>query len=204
MGRYTGPKVRLMRREGVDLGLKTSAAKPSIARRLQVPPGMHGTKRKRKPSDYSIQMREKQKVKRMYGVLERQFRRYVGAAQKTRAATGETLLKILELRLDNVIYRLGFTPTRTMARQLVSHGHVLINNKKVDIPSYSVRIDEIITLSPKALNIPVVKKLLEEKETKLPSWLQRQAAAGKVVSVPTRNDIDSDINEQFIVEFYSR
>jgi len=199
MARYTGPKDRLSRREGFDLfgrGAKLT--------RLTVPPGIHGPKGTRIRSQYARQLREKQKVKRMYGVLERQFKRYAGEALKSKGNTGEVLLSFLERRLDNVVYRLGFTPSRLSARQLVSHRHVLIDGKKVNIPSYKVVLGETISLSTKALAIPIVKKLLEEDNVKIPAWLKRKAAVGKVTALPKREDIQEPISEQDIVEFYSR
>lgn len=202
MGRYTGPKHRLARREGFNVLEKTST---SLERRLNVPPGQHGPKRvKKRLSEFGQQMREKQKVKRMYGLLERQFRRYIKEAQKKKGETGIVLLSLLERRLDNVLYRFRIAKTRNLARQLVGHGHVFVNNKKVTIPSYQVRQDEVITLSPKATNIPVVKEALEDKDVSLPSWLLRQGPVGKVKSLPTREDIETSINEQLIVEYYSR
>ena len=207
MARYTGPKNKLARREGLDLGLKTvgSKAHASLLRRLNVPPGRHGSRgRRSKLSDYGVQLREKQKVKRMYGLLERQFRRNFELAKKWRGNTGEKLLEFLERRLDNVLYRLGLVPTRTMARQLVSHGHVLVDGKKVSIPSYAVRMGQVITLKPKALEIPAVKKLLDEQTFTPTEWLVRQGPAGKVERIPLRADVKDDISEQLIVEHYSR
>lgn len=210
MARYTGPKNKLARREGIDLGLKTvgSKAHASLLRRLNVPPGQHGPKGgkggRRKVSDYGIQLREKQKAKRFYGVLERQFRKYFEFARKVRGNTGEALLVQLERRLDNVVYRLGLAPTRTSSRQFVSHRHVLVNNKRLSIPSYQVNVDEVISLSPKGMNIPAVKKLLEEKNPNHPEWLERKGPVGKIVRLPKRSDVDADINEQLIVESYSR
>lgn len=199
MARYTGPKDRLSRREGFDLygaGAKLT--------RLTVPPGMHGPKRMGKVSRYGRQLREKQKVKRFYGVLEKQFRRYVDHALKSKGNTGEVLLSLLEKRLDNVVYRLGFAPTRSAARQLVSHRHVLVNGKKVNVPSYQVRPGETITVGSKGMEIPAVKKSLSEGDFKPPAWLKRKGPAGKVEREPKREDIVEPISEQDIVEFYSR
>ena len=199
MARYTQAKDRLSRREGFDLfGAGTKLT------RLTVPPGVHGPRGFRKGSYYSKQLREKQKAKRLYGLMEKQFERYANMALKSKGNTGETLLSLLERRLDNVVYRLGFAPSRPAARQLVSHRHVLVNAKKVNIPSYQVSIDDVITLSPKALDIPSVKKLLKGEEVKVPSWLERKAAAGKIASLPKREDITEPISEQDIVEFFSR
>ena len=202
MARYIGPKRKQSRRAGIDLGTKSNALK--TARRLNVAPGFHGRKGTRKMSDYGLQLREKQKAKWAYGLLEKQFSRLYQLAAKTPAATGQELLKLLERRLDNVVYRLNFAPTRALARQLVSHGHVFINGKRVSIPSYSVTPNEIITISDKARKMPAVAALLEQKSSKPPKWLEREAAAGKVSSLPERDDIELDINEQLIVEYYSR
>lgn len=206
MARYTGPKNKLARREGMDLGLKTVGSKShaSLLRRLTIIPGAHGVKGRRKVSDYGQQLREKQKVKHLYGVLERQFRKTFERAKKWRGNTGEKLVEFMERRLDNCVYRLGLAPTRGFSRQIVSHGHVLINGQKVSIPSYLVSPDEVITLKPKALAMPPVQKLLEDKTWKTPEWLERQGPAGKVVRLPVRTDVTEDINEQLIVEYYSR
>lgn len=206
MARYTGPKNRLARKEGLDLGLKTIGTKAhaSLERRLNIPPGQHGPKLRRKISDYGTQLREKQKMKRMYGVFERQFRRYFAMARKWRGNTGDMLVQFLERRLDNTLYRLGFAPTRTAARQYVSHGHVLVNGKRVNIPSYQVVMNEVISFRPKALAMPVVKKLLEDKTYTPPDWLARQAGAGKIVRLPEPADVKEDINTQLVIEHYSR
>lgn len=199
MGKYVGPKDRLSRREGFDLyGAGTKLT------RIAVPPGVHGPKGVRTSSRYGRQLREKQKTKRIYGVLERQFRKYVETALKSKGNTGERLLSLLERRLDNVVYRLGFAPSRPGSRQMVSHGHVLVNGKRVNIPSYQVKPGETIGISPKAMEIPTVKKLLSEKGHKTPPWLDKKAAVGKVSREPKREDIIEPISEQDIVEFYSR
>jgi len=206
MARYTGPKNRLARREGTDLGLKTpgSKAHAGLLRRLNVPPGQHGPKGKRKISDYGLQLREKQKAKRIYGVMEKQFRNYFNEALKIKGNTGVALITHLERRLDNCIYRLSLSPTRAAARQLIGHGHVLVNNKRMNIPSYQVKMEDVITLKPKALQVPSVKKLQEEKNPQIPAWLERKGVAGKIVRLPERTEAEADINEQLIVEYYSR
>ena len=206
MARYTGPKNRLARREGIDFGLKTvgSKAHAGLLRRLNIPPGMHGSRGRRKPSDYGLQLREKQKMKRMYGILERQFRRIFEKARKWKGNTGEKLIEFLERRLDNVIYRLELAPTRAMARQLVGHGHVQVEGQRVSIPSYLVKTGQVIVLKPRAMEIPAVKKMLEEKTFKTPEWLERKGPVGKVLRAPVRSDVSEDISEQLIVEFYSR
>lgn len=206
MGRYTGPKNKLARREGIDLGLKTpgSKAHASLLRRLNIIPGQHGVKGRRKTSEYGLQLREKQKVKRMYGLMERQFRNTFNRAKKWRGNTGEKLIEFLERRLDNVVYRMGFSPTRTMARQLVSHGHVVLDGARVNIPSYVVDMGEVVTLRTKAMEIPAVKSLLEDKARKTVEWIERKGPVGKIVRLPIRADIQEDMNEKLIVEFYSR
>ena len=206
MGRNRGPKNKLARGEKLDLELKTpgTSAHASLLRRLNISPGVHGQKRRRKPSDYAIQLREKQRIKRIYGVLEKQFKKYFFEASKKKADAGVKLLKLLEKRLDNVVYRLRFAPTRAAARQLVVHGHVMVDAKKVNIPSYKVRKGEVVNLKDKSLKIPIIKKMLSEKDFVLPSWLKRKGPAGKVIDEPKREDIRADINEYLIVEYYSR
>lgn len=199
MGKYTGPKDRLSRRENFDIfsaGTKLT--------RLNTPPGVHGPKGARSSSQYGKQLREKQKVKRMYGIMESQFEKYAVDAFRSKGNTGEAILLNLERRLDSVVYRLGFAPKRTSARQLVSHRHVIVNGKKVNIPSFVVHVGDTVTLDAKALNIPEVKKTLDSEDVKIPSWLERKAAVGKMAKEPTRADISEPINEQDIVEFYSR
>jgi small subunit ribosomal protein S4 len=206
MARYTGPKNRLARREGMDLGMKTPGSKSyaNLQKRMGIIPGQHGVKNRRKISDYGSQLREKQKVKRMYGVLERQFRKTFKEAKKWKGNTGEKLLEFMERRLDNVVYRMGFSPTRGLSRQLVSHQHVLVDGKRVNIPSYRVEKDIVITLTPKAMEIPAVKKMLDDTTIRPPAWIERKGPVGKVVRLPERTDIGEDINEQLIVEHYSR
>lgn len=202
MAKYTGPKHRLARREGANILEKPSS---SLARRLNVIPGMHGAKgRPGKISDYGKQLRAKQKAKRTYGILEGQFRRYFDKATKVKGKTGETLLQLLEKRLDNAVYRLGLAPNRVMARQLVSHGHVMVNGRKVTIPSYDLKVNEVISLGQKAIKMPVVTKLLEASETKIPSYMEKQAAAGRFIKIPTRDEIPTEVDEQLIIEYYSR
>ena len=199
MARYTGPKDRLSRREGFDLfgkGLKFT--------RLNQPPGVHGPKGSRTLSEYGKQLREKQKARRLYGVMEKQFRGYVEEALKSKSNTGERLLSLLEMRLDNVIFRLSFASSRPAARQLVSHKHVLVNGKKVNISSYRVKVGEVITLDSQAVNIPSVKSVLDEKGRKVPDWLERKALAGKIIKEPQVEDVFEPISMQDIVEYYSR
>ncbi|MBI2018379.1 30S ribosomal protein S4 [Candidatus Daviesbacteria bacterium] len=200
MARYTGPKRRLSRREGLALFAKDAK---SLERKGAVPPGQHGAKRRRRISEYGIQLREKQKAKRIYGILERQFKKYVLEANKIKGATGLSLLQILETRLDNVVYKLGLSKSRAGARQLVSHGHIQVDGQKTAIPSYKVRTGQTIALSAKLSDNTQVKKSLEGLET-LPEWLERQATVGKVLRKPERDEMEQSIDEQLIVEYYSR
>ena len=202
MARYTQPSNKLMRKVGTDLGLKSNPLK--VARRLNVLPGFHGRRGRRKMSDFGTQLLEKQKVRILYGVLEKQFRNYFEKAASSDEVTGVALLSLLERRLDNVIYRLGFAPTRAAARQLVSHGNVRVNGKKVSIPSYQVRVEEVVNLSDKAMKIPYIAELIKEKNQGIPSWLERKLSVGKIARMPEREDISEPINEQLIVEFYSK
>jgi len=200
MARYTGPKRRLSRREGVALFGKDIK---SIERKGAVVPGQHGKARHRRLSEYGIQLREKQKAKRTFGILEKQFRKYFEAASKVRGATGLALLRALEGRLDNVVFRLGLTKSRNEARQFVSHGHITVDGKKVSIPSYAVKIQQTVALSPKIVDNIQVKSSLEANQT-LPEWLERKATVGKVLRLPEREEMEQSINEQLIVEYYSR
>ena len=202
MARHTGPKQRLQRQVGEDLGLKTNALK--TAKRLMVRPGQHGAKGRRKISNYGTQLKEKQKVKYMYGIMEKQLRKLYEEASKNPTATGAALLSLLERRLDNVVYRMGFAPTRAAARQLVSHGHLTVNNKRMDIPSYQVKVNDIIALKIKSSKIPVVAETMKEKADSAPAWLEVKATLGKVSKLPEREDIKERIEEQLIVEYYSR
>lgn len=202
MARYTGPQHKLCRAEGVAL---CGSPKCPVVKKNAGPPGQHGQKGRRKISEYGIQLREKQKVKRMYGVLERQFENYYKKAASKKTSTGEALLSLLETRLDNVVYRLNMAQTRRQARQLVSHGHISVNEKRVTIPSYNVKVNDVVAMSPKSSNLDFIKKITEEtKESKLPAWLNKKATVGQIVAMPTKEDIDMDINERLIVEYYSR
>lgn len=201
MARYTGPKDKLSRREGVNLFGSTSR---TLERRLNVPPGMQTRRRPRKPSEFTIQLREKQRVKRTFGVLERQFRRFYDMAARQRGATGQILLQLLERRLDNVVYRAGFGRTRMMARQLVSHGHVLVNGQRVNIPSYLVKSGDTITLTESALQNPEIQAALEDRGGNVPAWLELQDGVARVVRLPEPGESEPGINPELIVEFYSR
>lgn len=211
MARHNDSVCTLCRREGMKLFLKGDrcySPKCAIDTR-NTPPGMHGLKRtRRKVSDFGRQLREKQKVRRIYGVYERQFRRYFRQAVKTKGLTGATLLQLLEQRLDNVVFRLGFAPSRPLARQLVTHGHFLVNGQRVDVASYSVHPGDVIQVADQSRSLSYFKGLIEESSRQSPpSWLMADlpALSGRVTSLPSREDIkDIDINEQLIVEFYSR
>jgi small subunit ribosomal protein S4 len=206
MGRYTGPVEKLSRREGVELFLKGERAlngKSALERRGDAPPGQHGQARRRKPSIYQTQLRAKQTAKRYYGVREGQFRRYVDKANRAQGVTGEELLSLLERRLDNVVYRLGFAGTRAQARQFVNHGHVTVDDRKVDIASFSVKPGQTI-----AIKGPVREAASAATELTgvVSGWLQTDfdALQGKVLRLPERSDINAPVNEQLIVELYSR
>jgi small subunit ribosomal protein S4 len=209
MARYIGPVCRLCRREGMKLFLKGERCymeKCAIEKR-NFAPGQHGKTRKAKLAGYGLQLREKQKVKRIYGVLEDQFRHYFERAERVRGITGETLLQLLERRLDNVIYRLGLATSRPQARQLVRHGHILLNGRKVDIPSYSVKPGDLVTVLGRSQKSPLIEHAMEEvKGRGIPEWLSfdPNTMTGRVVSVPTRAQISLPVQEQLIVELYSK
>ena len=198
--KYTGPKHKLARREGINVLDKTSN---SLLRRLSVPPGVHGKKRKKKMSEYGLQMREKQKAKAIYGILEKQFKGLVDRVSTQKGDTGELLLSLLETRLDNVVYRLGFASSRFMSRQLVTHGHILVNGRKLSIPSYQVKVDDVVSLNPKLQKNSQIAKLLEDTPKILP-FLDRQATTGKLVRMPKGGDLEVPFNTQQIIEYYSR
>lgn len=202
MARYTGPKNKLARKIGEELGLKTNLLK--VSRRLTISPGQHGHKGKRKLSNFGVQLKEKQKVKYIYGILEKQLRKLYEEASKNPTATGAALLSLLERRLDNVVYRAGWAPTRAAARQMVAHNHVQVNGKRMSIPSYQVKVSDVISLRDKATKIPVVAELLSEGSNAVPAWLEVKGAASKVTRLPEREDIREAIEEQLIVEYYSR
>jgi small subunit ribosomal protein S4 len=209
MGRYTGPRCRLCRREGEKLFLKGERCftdKCAFERR-KYPPGFHGPTAKRKLSIYGLQLREKQKAKRIYGISEGQFRRYFEIARKMPGNTGENLLSLLERRLDNVVYHLGFAISRPAARQLVTHGHILVNGKKVNIPSYLVCEGDVITLKEKMRNNLFVRQSYDKKDPpRVPKWLSlnKENFEGKVLRLPKKEDVSHPIKESLIVEFYSK
>ena len=206
MARYLGPKLKLSRREGTDLFLKSGVRAIDSKCKIDTAPGQHGA-RKPRLSDYGSQLREKQKVRRMYGILERQFRNYYKEANRLKGNTGENLLVLLEGRLDNVVYRMGFAATRAEARQLVSHKAIVVNGRVVNIPSFQVSVDDVIAVREKAKKQARIKASLELAEQKeKPTWLDVDAAKmeGVFKRVPERSDLSADINEHLIVELYSK
>jgi small subunit ribosomal protein S4 len=209
MAVYHDARCRLCRREGGKLFLKGTRCftdKCAIERRAY-PPGEHGKGRRAKETNYGQQLREKQKARRIYGMLERQFRHFVAKAIEKRGVTGDVLLQMLERRLDNVIYRLGFAPSHASARQVVRHGHILVNGRKVDIPSYQVNAGDEIRVREKSKKMPLVLTTLESRRGQsVPEWLNldSHAQSGRILSIPTRASISVPINEQLIVEFYSK
>ena len=208
MARYTGPVCRICRRAGMKLFLKGERCfgpKCGVERRA-FPPGDHG-QRRRKQSEYGLQLREKQKARSIYGVLEAQFRKHFEEAERRPGVTGENLLRILEMRLDNVVYRLGFADSRPQARQLVRHGHFSLNGRRTDIPSALVKPNDVVAVMPGSRDNEYFKIAREGLTKKsVPRWLELDAAGlrGRVLSAPSREDIDTSINEQLVVEFYSR
>lgn len=206
--RYTGPKNRLARREGVDLGLKTPGTKShsNLLKRIAIVPGQHGVSRRRtKMTDYAVQLREKQKLKRIYGVSEKQMKNYFKKASKKIGNTAEYIVQYLEKRLDNIVYKLNFAPTRASARQLVSHGHISVNKKKVDIPSYEVKVGETIGfVKEKSLDIPLVSAMVGKTELIIPSFLDKKEKEGSLIADPQKTHMPEIVNTQLVVEFYSR
>jgi small subunit ribosomal protein S4 len=208
VARYTGPVCRLCRREGLKLFLKGERCytdKCAIERR-NYPPGEHGQARP-KFSEYSVQLREKQKLRRIYGVLEGQFRRYFEMADRAKGVTGETLLQLLERRLDNIVYRIGFATSRSEARQLVRHGHFRVNGRKVDVPSYLVRPGDSIGVRERSHKVARIQEALELAQRRgVPDWLEvtPEAFAGRVKALPARSDLTMPVNEKLVVELYSK
>ncbi len=207
MARYLGPKCKLSRRQGMDLGLKSRSRAIETKCQLEKPPGQHGENRGRRMSDYALQLREKQKLRYIYGVLERQFRNYYKEAARLKGATGENLLQLLERRLDNVVYRMGFGCTRAEARQLVSHKAILLNGKCMNIPSHLVSKDDVISVRDKSKKqVRVQDSLAIAEQLGFPEWVEVDVKKmeGKLHSIPERNDLSADINESLVVELYSK
>ena len=206
MARYIGPKCKLSRREGTDLFLKSGVRALESKCKLETAPGQHGARRGRL-SDYGVQLREKQKVRRIYGILEKQFRNYYKEAARLKGATGENLLQLLESRLDNVVYRMGFGSTRAEARQMVAHKAILVNGAAVNIPSYQVKAGDVISLREKAKKqLRVQSALALAAQRGEPEWIEmnREKLEGVFKSVPDRQELSSEINENLIVELYSK
>ena len=206
MARYIGPKCKLARREGTDLYLKSARRSLDSKCKMDSAPGQHGVKKPRL-SDYGLQLREKQKIRRIYGVLERQFRRYFAEADRRKGSTGELLLQLLESRLDNVVYRMGFASTRAEARQLVSHKALTVNGQVVNIPSFQVKAGDVVAVREKAKKqVRIQEAMCLATQIGLPSWVAVDASKleGTFKNVPDRAELYSDINEQLVVEFYSK
>ena len=207
MAKYIGPKAKLSRREGTDLFLKSARRSIADKAKFDSKPGQHGRTSGQRTSDYGLQLREKQKVKRICGVLERQFRRYFAEADRRRGNTGENLLSLLESRLDNVVYRMGFASTRAEARQLVSHKAILVNGNPVNIPSYSVKAGDVVSVREKSKNqARVIEALQLAGQIGFPAWVEVDTAKSQGVfkKSPDRDEFGADINESLIVELYSR
>ncbi|WP_017941094.1 MULTISPECIES: 30S ribosomal protein S4 [unclassified Thioalkalivibrio] len=206
MARYIGPKCKLSRREGVDLGLKSGARALETKCKLDKPPGQHGERRTRL-SDYAVQLREKQKLRRIYGVLEKQFRNYYKKAAQRKGSTGENLLKLLEGRLDNVVYRMGFGTTRSEARQLVAHRAIMVNGQVVNIAAYQVQPSDVVTVREKARKqVRIQDAMTLAEQTGFPSWVEVDTSKfeGTFKAIPDRSDLPADINESLVVELYSK
>ncbi|GGN04734.1 30S ribosomal protein S4 [Thermus composti] len=209
MGRYIGPVCRLCRREGVKLYLKGERCySPKCAmERRPYPPGQHGQRRSRRPSDYAVRLREKQKLRRIYGISETQFRNLFEEASKKKGVTGTVFLGLLESRLDNVVYRLGFAVSRRQARQMVRHGHITVNGRRVDLPSYRVKPGDEIAIAERSRNLAFIRENLEAmKGRKVGSWLSLdlENMKGTFLRLPDREDLALPVNEQLVIEFYSR
>ena len=207
MARYIGPKCKLSRRQGIDLALKSRARPVESKCQLEKPPGQHGDGRQRRLSDYALQLREKQKLRYIYGVLERQFRNYYKKAASRRGATGEVLLQMLESRLDNVVYRMGFSVTRAEGRQLVSHKAIMVNGKVVNIPSYQVRVNDTVSVREKARKqVRIQDALALAEQFGIPDWveLDSKQMRGVFKHAPERDELPADINESLVVELYSK
>lgn len=205
--RYLGPKNRLARREAIDLGLKTPGSKSHarLLKRLNILPGQHGTRGRRKVSERGFQLREKQKLRFIFGLTEGQLKKYFQAARVKKGNTALYMSEFLEKRLDNVVYRLGMAPTRAASRQLVSHGHIKVDDKKVTIPSYQVKIGKTVSFnSDRSAKIPYIEKNLTNKDVIIPLWLERKATFGKLIALPSSSEIDKQVNLRLVIEYYSR
>lgn len=208
MAKYIGPKCKLMRREGADLSLKSSRRAVDTKCKIDNPPGMHGAgTRKPRQSDYGLQLREKQKLRRIYGILERQFRNYYKEASRIKGSTGENLLQLLETRLDNVVYRMGFGSTRAEARQLVSHKSIMVNGKIVNIPSYVVSAEDVVSVRERSRKqARIAESMALAEQVGFPDWVDvnQTKFEGIFKAMPERGELPPDINEQLVVELYSK
>lgn len=205
--RYTGPRNRIARREGADLGLKTPGSKShaSLLKKMNVLPGQHGARGRRKMSEHARQLREKQKLRFTFGVNESQLKNYFGEASRKRGNTGLLLSQMLERRLDSVVYRLGFAPTRAAARQLITHKHIKVNDVIMRSPSYQVKIGDTVNFVKEAtMKIPAVETAMGQKDALFPAWLQRDGSKGQLVADPNSDIIEKQVNLRLVVEFYSR
>lgn len=204
MGRYAGPVVKVARRLGINIA-ETEKVQKYLDRR-PYSPGQHGQKKTRRPSDYAVRLREKQKLRRIYGIYETQFKTYFRRAAQAKGVTGVRLLQLLETRLDNVVYRLGYATSRREARQMVLHGHIGVNGRKVTVPSYQLKPGDVVAPTPHGKEHPRVKELAATGLRTLPSWLEftPERLEGRVLALPAREEIDVPVQEQLIVEYYSR
>lgn len=205
--RYTGPRNRIARREGADLGLKTPGSKShaSLLKKLNILPGQHGTRSRRKFSERGRQLRQKQTLRYIFGVTEKQLKRYFKKSMQKKGNTALFLSQFLEKRLDNVVYRLGLAPTRASSRQLVNHGHIKVNNKVINVPSYQIKIGDIISFAKEnSMRIPYIENTLTNKEVIIPNWLEKKTALGRVIAEPDNSDIEKQINLREVIEYYSR
>ncbi|CAN5122357.1 30S ribosomal protein S4 [soil metagenome] len=205
--RYTGPKNRIARRENMDLGLKTTGSKSQalLLKKINIFPGQHGTKGRRKKSEHSRQLREKQKLRYTFGVTEKQLKNYFSKASRKRGNTSIFLVELIEQRLDNVVYRLGFAPTRAAARQIVSHGHITVNEKKVTIPSYHIEVGDNITFrKEESKKIPYIETFRAQTDLIIPEWLQVKKDIGSLLKIPDTSLLEKMINLRLVIEFYSK
>ena len=205
--RYTGPKNRVARREGIDLGFKSvgSKAHAQLLKKVAITPGQHGAKRKRKMTEWGRQLREKQKLRFMFGISEKQLGNYFAKAIRQKGNTAQNLVKLLERRLDNVVYRMGLAPTRASARQLVGHNHIKVNGKVVNVPSFIVDPEQTITFAKEATKkMPMIESSISRADYIAPEWLESSKDSGKVVAEPSTEDIEKQINMRLVIEYYSK
>lgn len=205
--RHIGPKNRLARRQGIDLELKTFGSKSQnrLTRMVSIPPGQHGANTRRKLSESGRQLREKQKLRFMFGLTEKKLESYFLVAKRFKGNTGKKLCEIIETRLDNTLYRAGFAPTRAAARQLVNHGHVLVNGKKNSIPSYLVKQNDVVTFArAETTKIPYIETSIDRKEYIVPAWITREGSKATIVATPTSETLEKQVNLRLIIEYYSK